>query len=114
MVGDLIAEWYLYSIPHPIESPKDIVPNLERYYTKDMVMKLLEHYPELPEDATSEESQRLFGEVLSDSQVYLPGRILVRDLHDAGFPVLRYDIRWAPEKFRPGGRVAHTKRYSQL
>ncbi|KAJ7165530.1 carboxylesterase [Mycena crocata] len=112
MVGYLIAEWYLYSIPHPIESPKDVVPNLERYYTKEMVTKLLEQYAELPEDATGEESQRLFGEVLRliierQPGLLIPGRILVRDLHEAGFPVLRYDIRWAPERFRSGGYATH-------
>ncbi|KAJ7708713.1 Alpha/Beta hydrolase protein [Mycena rosella] len=108
LIGDLTEEWYLYSIAHPIDTPKDIVPTLERYYARDMVMKLVQHYDTLPEDATSEASEKLFGQILSDSQVHLPIRILVRDLHNAGFPVLRYEIRWTPEQNRPeGGYVTH-------
>jgi carboxylesterase type B len=104
LVGDLTNEWYLYSIAHPINSPNDIVPNLERYYPSDVVVKLVQQYDTLPENSTSEAAQKLFGEILSDSQVHLPVRILVRDLHDAGFPILRYEIRWAPQKMRPEGK----------
>ncbi|KAJ7806788.1 Alpha/Beta hydrolase protein [Mycena olivaceomarginata] len=107
LVGDLTDEWYLYSIAHPINSPSDIVPNLERYYPSDVVVKLMQQYDTLPENSTSEAAQKLFGEILSDSQVHLPVRILVRDLHDAGFPILRYEIRWAPQKMRPEGYVTH-------
>ncbi|KAJ6581117.1 Alpha/Beta hydrolase protein [Mycena capillaripes] len=107
VVGDLTEEWYLYSIAHPIKTPKDIVPNLERYYTRKMVAALSTRYRGLPENATSEASQKLFGEILSDSQVHLPIRILVRDLHEAGFPVLRYEIRWTPEQLRTEGYVTH-------
>ncbi|KAJ7626324.1 Alpha/Beta hydrolase protein [Mycena polygramma] len=107
LVGDLTEEWYLYSIAHPIDSPKDIAPNLERYYTAEMVAALSSHYRSLPADATSEAFQKLFGEILSDSQVHLPVRILVRDLHEAGFPVLRYEIRWTPEQLRSEGYVTH-------
>ncbi|KAJ6561185.1 hypothetical protein DFH09DRAFT_921262 [Mycena vulgaris] len=99
--------WYLYSIAHPINTPKDIMPNLERYYSKEMVAKLVQHYKPLPGNATSGASQKLFGEILSDSQVHLPIRIFVRDLHEAGFPVVRYEIRWTPEQIRPGGYVTH-------
>ncbi|KAJ7493353.1 Alpha/Beta hydrolase protein [Mycena galericulata] len=94
LVGDLTEEW-------------TSGPNLERYYPKDMVIKLMQYYPTLPENATSQASQRLFGEILSDSQVHLPIRILIRDLHEAGFPVLRYEIRWTPEQIRPEGYVTH-------
>ncbi|KAJ6561188.1 Alpha/Beta hydrolase protein [Mycena vulgaris] len=107
LVGDLTEEWYLYSIAHPINTPKDIMPNLERYYSKEMVAKLVQHYKPLPGNATSGASQKLFGEILSDSQVHLPIRIFVRDLHEAGFPVVRYEIRWTPEQIRPGGYVTH-------
>jgi carboxylesterase type B len=103
LVGDLTEEWYLYSIAHPIHAPKDLAPNLERYYPKKMVATLASHYTSLPKNATSEASQKLFGEILSDSQVHLPIRILVRDLHKAGFPVLRYEIRWTPEQLRHEG-----------
>ncbi|KAF7356947.1 Carboxylic ester hydrolase [Mycena venus] len=107
LVGDLTEEWYLYSIAHPIESPKDIAPNLERYYPKKMVTALASHYRSLPDDATSEASAKLMGEIFSDSQVHLPIRILVRDLHEARFPVLRYEIRWTPEQLRVEGYVTH-------
>ncbi|KAJ7089749.1 Alpha/Beta hydrolase protein [Mycena belliarum] len=107
LIGDLTEEWYLYSIAHPISTPMDIVPNLERYYDKNMVAKLVQHYRSLPDNATSAASQRLFGEILSESQVHLPVRIFVRDLHEAGFPVLRYEIRWTPEQLRPEGYVTH-------
>ncbi|KAJ7156911.1 Alpha/Beta hydrolase protein, partial [Mycena crocata] len=107
LVGDLTEEWFLYSIAHPIKSPKDVMPNLERYYPKDLVARLVNHYPSLPEEATSDASQKLFGEILSDSQVHLPVRIFVRDLHEAGFPVLRYEIRWTPEQLRTDGYVTH-------
>ncbi|KAJ7272575.1 Alpha/Beta hydrolase protein [Mycena haematopus] len=107
LVGDLTEEWYLYSIAHPINTPKDIAPNLERYYPTGMVMALMSHYHSLPENATSEASAKLFGEILSDSQVHLPIRILVRDLHAAGFPALRYEIRWTPEQLRSKGYVTH-------
>ncbi|KAJ6485803.1 Alpha/Beta hydrolase protein [Mycena sanguinolenta] len=107
LVGDLTEEWYLYSIAHPINSPKDIAPNLERYFPKEMVTALMPNYHGLPEDATSEASAKLFGEILSDSQVHLPIRMLVRDLHAADFPVLRYEIRWTPEELRKKGYVTH-------
>jgi hypothetical protein len=104
LVGDLTEEWMLYSIAHPIETPRDILPNLERYYPREMVKKLTKHYPTLPENATSKESQKLFGEILSDSQVHLPVRMLVDHLHEANFPVLRYEIRWTPEQKRTEGK----------
>lgn len=103
VVGDLTEEWYLYSIAHPINTPDDIRPNLERYYSPEIVAKMLDMYPKLPKDASSEESERLFGEILSDGQVYLPVRLLTRDLHAAGFPIFRYQIRWTPEQKRPKG-----------
>ncbi|KAJ7807259.1 Alpha/Beta hydrolase protein [Mycena olivaceomarginata] len=107
LVGDLTEEWYLYSIAHPINTPKDIMPNLERYYPQKIVAALVSHYHSLPDNATSEVSAKLFGEILSDSQVHLPVRILVRDLQEAGFPVLRYEIRWTPEQLRHEGYVTH-------
>ncbi|KAJ7623573.1 Alpha/Beta hydrolase protein [Roridomyces roridus] len=105
LVGDLTEEWYLYSIAHPISGAEDIAPNLRRYYPSGMVDELVKMYPKLGEEAKEEEVQRRFGEILSDSQVHLPVRMLVRDLHAAGFPVLRYEIRWVPE--RKEGYVTH-------
>ncbi|KAK7031470.1 carboxylic ester hydrolase [Favolaschia claudopus] len=85
----------------------DIAPNLERYYPQDMVTAMTCHYPSLPDTATSDESIKLFGEIFSDFRVHLPIRILARDLHEAGFPVLRYEIRWVPEQLRTGGYITH-------
>ncbi|TFK34010.1 carboxylesterase [Crucibulum laeve] len=102
-VGDLAEEWYLYSIAHPIKSPRDIVPNLERYFPVDVVTNLMRRYKNLPDDASSEESQRLFGDILSCVQVHLPVRLFIRDLQAANFPVLRYEVRWTPEQNRTEG-----------
>lgn len=103
ILGDLTEEWYLYSIAHPILSPRDIAPNLERYYSEEIVKRMVGMYRTLPEDAESEQARRLFGEILSDAQVHLPVRLLVRDLQAAGFPTFRYEIRWTPEQSRPEG-----------
>ncbi|KAJ3718102.1 carboxylesterase [Lentinula guzmanii] len=107
VIGDLTEEWYLYSIAHPIATAEDIAINLERYYPIDMVKRMISMYRQLGEDAEPEECVRLFGEILSDWQVHLPVRVLARDLHRAGFPVLRYEIAWTPEQQRPEGFVTH-------
>lgn len=104
IAGDTIEEWYLYSIAHPINSPVDIIPNLLRYYPQSIVDVLIAKYPTLPDNATPEQSQRLFGDILADGQVNIPDRLLARDLRLVDFPVLRYEIHWAPEQLRIGGR----------
>ncbi|KAG6847552.1 hypothetical protein H0H93_007414, partial [Arthromyces matolae] len=103
VVGDLSEEWYLYSIAHPISSPRDIVPNLTRYLPKDVAERFVEVFRNIPDDAGPEESEKLFGEILSCGQVHLPIRVLVQDLSEAGFPVLRYAVEWTPEQLRTGG-----------
>ncbi|PBK95134.1 hypothetical protein ARMGADRAFT_1144827, partial [Armillaria gallica] len=86
----------------------DIVPNLERYYQDDTAEKIVSQYETLGDDAASEECAKMFGRMTSDYQVHLPVRILARDLHDAGFPVSRYEIRWTPEQNRTNeGYVTH-------
>lgn len=102
VVGDLRDEWYLYAIAHPIARAADIRPNLLRYYAAPLVDAFLTCYPPLDGAAGQEECERRFGEVLSDGQVHLPVRVLARDLVEAGFPVLRYEIRWTPEQVREG------------
>lgn len=118
IVGDLTEEWYLYSIAHPLTSPKDIAPNLSRYYPDDVVQRMMGMYKTLSDNATIPEIERLFGEMLSDGQVHLPVRLLARDLCNAGFPVLRYEIRWTPEQMRPKGQSAviskHTPIYNAI
>lgn len=108
IVGDLTEEWYLYAIAHPVKSMNDIELNLERYYPPEIVSKVLELYKDqavlVPEGAPAEQFERLMGRILSEGQVHLPVRLLTRDLLNAGFPVLRYEIRWTPEQVRPLGR----------
>jgi len=105
ILGDLKEEWYLYSIAHPIPTPSAVKPNLERYYPEDMVDRMMQKYRTLPEGASEEDSMRLFGEILSDWQVHFPVRLLARDLQNGKYPLLRYEIRWAPEQVRPNGTV---------
>lgn len=105
VVGDLTEEWYLYSIAHPINSPADILPNLERYFPNDVAQKFVKAFPQLPENASAEESTRLYGDIMSCGQVHLPARLLAKDLETQGFPILRYEIRWTPEQYRPFGEI---------
>ncbi|PPQ70238.1 hypothetical protein CVT26_014485 [Gymnopilus dilepis] len=107
VVGDLTEEWYLYSIAHPIGGPQDILPNLERYFPTQLCEGLIKAFPQLEPDAGSEESTRLFGEILSCVQVHLPVRLLSKDMESTGYPILRYEIRWTPEQLRPLGYVTH-------
>jgi hypothetical protein len=102
VVGDLTEEWYLYSITHPIKTPRDIAPNLERYLHQDVVRRMIDKWGMLPNSA-SEEPRKMYGDILSFGQVHLPVRLLVRDLQNAGFPVLRYEIGWTPEQHRIEG-----------
>ncbi|KAF8643007.1 hypothetical protein AX16_009252 [Volvariella volvacea WC 439] len=106
IIGNVAEEWYLYSIAHPISSPKDIVPNLERYFQHEIVKTLVDRWTDgvlLPEDAAPEECQRLFGELLSFVQVYLPVQLLARDLAKSGYPIARYTINWIPEQCKHQG-----------
>lgn len=107
VVGDLTEEWYLYSIAHPVRTVRDVRHNADRYYPAEVVERLLGMYRALPDDAPEDEVKRLFGELMSDGQVHLPVRLLARDLMAAGFPVVRYEIRWTPEQLRPFGYVTH-------
>lgn len=103
IVGDLTEEWFLYSTPHPIETLRDITPNLRRYFPEDVVKRMVDKWRTLPDNASREEVQMLYGEILSCGQVHLPVRLLARDLQKAGFPVLRYEIGWTPEQNRAKG-----------
>ncbi|PIL23205.1 hypothetical protein GSI_14514 [Ganoderma sinense ZZ0214-1] len=117
VVGEVSEEWYLYSIAHPVASVEDLHKNLERYYKKEVVKKMLDVYLGRGEEGgkggkplgerTPEELERLFGEVLSEGQVYLPVRLFARDMLATGYPVVRYEIRWTPEQLRPLGYVTH-------
>ncbi|KAF9563588.1 carboxylesterase [Agrocybe pediades] len=107
VVGDLTEEWYLYSIAHPIRTPRDILPNLKRYFPTNVARKMIDAFPRLSDGAGSNECVRLYGDIMSCGQVHLPVRLMARDLEASGFPVLRYEIRWTPEQHRPFGYVTH-------
>ena len=104
VIGDLTEEWYLYSIAHgPIHSMEEVKKNLERYYPLDFVEKVMKLYRTVPEGSPVKDFMRLFGEISGTAQVHCPVRIFARDLINAGFPVLRYEIAWTPEQVRPEG-----------
>ena len=105
-LGEVSEEWYLYSIAHTIKSPLDFAPNLERYFSPELVGKLLAEYPALPPTAAEDEVIKRFGDLLSCVQVYLPLRVLAQDLRNAAFPFLRYEIHWTPEQDRPLGECS--------
>ncbi|KAF9454428.1 carboxylesterase [Macrolepiota fuliginosa MF-IS2] len=108
VIGNLTEEWYLYSIAHPVSSPRDILPNLNRYFPDDISGKLLKRLWTLGDDPSEEETVKSFGEVLSAGQVYLPVVVFIRDMMTSGFPVVRYQIQWTPEGVRPHeGYVTH-------
>ena len=104
VVGDLTEEWYLYSIAHgAVHSMSEVRANLERYYPAEFVEGAMKLFPTVPEGAPIKDFMRLFGEISSTAQVHCPVRILARDLTNAGYPVLRYEIAWTPEQVRPEG-----------
>lgn len=104
-IGDLSEEWYLYAIAHPVHAPRDVFPNILRYYPYPITQGLVQKYKTLSEGASVEEAERLMGEILSDGQVHVPVRMFVRDFYKADFPVMRYEIRWTPEQVRPKGET---------
>ncbi|KAH0836860.1 Alpha/Beta hydrolase protein [Lanmaoa asiatica] len=104
-IGDLSEEWYLYAIAHPVHGPRDVFPNILRYYSRPIVERLVEKYKTLSDGASVEEAERLMGEILSDGQVHVPVRMFMRDFYKANFPVVRYEIRWTPEQVRPKGET---------
>ncbi|KAI0765875.1 carboxylesterase [Trametes elegans] len=105
VAGEVTEEWYLYSIAHPVSTMADVEANLKRYYRDDVVRKMVDAYGQHPTEP--EEVVRVLGKILSEGQVYLPVRLLARDLVSAGYPVVRYEIAWTPEEGRPLGYVTH-------
>lgn len=58
-------------------------------------------------EATRAASQARLGRVLADGQVYLPVRLLARDLSSAGLPVVRYTIERVVRALNTNGSVSH-------
>jgi len=105
VVGEVVDEWYIYSLSHPISSPRDIIPNLKRHFSDAIVERLTRCFKSLPDDASQEEAKELFGRILSSALVHIPARLLHKDLLAAGFPTMRYLIEWTPEQLRPDGTL---------
>lgn len=103
VIGDLVEEWYLYAIAHPVHGPRDASPNILRYFPRPIAERLVETHRALADGASAEEAKNWMGEVLSDAQVHVPVRIFMQDFQNADFPVVRYEIRWTPEQVRPKG-----------
>lgn len=118
VLGDLSAEWYLYSIAHDLARPwaTSIQTNLERYYSEVVVERMVAMYAPVEDGLEREEAQERFGLMFADGQVHLPVRMLARDLRRGGVSVVRYAIEWAPAKaklphgalflYRPRGTAA--------
>jgi hypothetical protein len=121
-LGDLSAEWYLYSIANPLTRMLDtgswepsIMENLERCFQPAIVARLPAFYPEWEHKtgaaASENDALRMFGQAFADGQVHLPVRMLWRDLtsqtakegENSPLKVVRYAIRWTPEQIRPYG-----------
>ncbi|KAM6497366.1 carboxylesterase [Amanita muscaria] len=107
VIGEVSEEWFIYSLTHPISSARDLLPSLLTLFNAPLIHNVLQCFKNLPENASIEEVKKYYGEVLSAAQVYIPARLLHRDLCAAGFPVLRYRIEWAPEQLRQNGYVSH-------
>lgn len=103
VVGEVTEEWYLYSIAHPINSPQEILPNMERYYPDAVAQRMYNAFPKPPPDEGAKECAKLYGEIMCMGQVHLPVRLFAEEMLAHGFPVLRYQIAWSPEKYRPYG-----------
>jgi hypothetical protein len=46
----LTEEWYLYSIARPLGLPRDIAPNLARFYPGDDLSRIMTMYKTIPDD----------------------------------------------------------------
>ncbi|KAF9257137.1 carboxylesterase [Marasmius fiardii PR-910] len=94
VVGDLVAEWYLYAAANsPVDTKEQVKAGLMRYYRESEVDSMMEGREESEEGGW----RKTFGEILSDWQVYFPVRRLAGDMIKAGFPLLRYHVKWAPK-----------------
>jgi len=112
VIGEVEEEWYLYSLAHPVRTREDAEVGLRRYLPEGVVQGLVREWEEKGRfEAVNEKDgetamwERVFGEMLSTGQVYLPVRMLARDLCGAEFPVVRYVIEWTPEQCRKGGEI---------
>lgn len=106
IVGDVRDEAHFYAGCHSCPTPDDLLPNVARYYPLEIAEALLASYPPLTDTSVSGCQERL-GRVLADGQVYLPVRLLARDLSAAGLPVVRYAIETVVRGLGTNGSVTH-------
>ncbi|KAG8221109.1 Alpha/Beta hydrolase protein [Butyriboletus roseoflavus] len=59
-IGDLSEEWYLYAIAHPVHGPRDVFPNILRYYPLQIVERLVEQYRALSNWLVTHGTDRCF------------------------------------------------------
>jgi hypothetical protein len=87
VIGEVSDEWFGYGLTHQIDTIAEVGPCLERYYPEEIVKGMLKHYSVNTGGGGEEKkAMRLMGRALGDGKVYLPVRILHRDLAQVGIP----------------------------
>ncbi|UZJ54134.1 hypothetical protein CBS101457_003454 [Exobasidium rhododendri] len=99
MMGECANEDSVYSLVNPPTGP-DFAASLRRqldnYYSEE-VAKGLMHCCDIPWSSTSASDwAKVFGQVVSDSQVYANERLFVQLMVKEGPPILRYRIEYRP------------------
>jgi hypothetical protein len=114
VVGEVSDEWYIYSVSYPMSSPQDCRGHLARHFSgSSRIMRdLMSCFTKISEDEDLEVAKAVLGQALSCVLTHFPIRVLLKDLLEADFPVIRYRIEWTPEQFRPNGKfddIIHSK-----
>jgi hypothetical protein len=107
-MGEVPDEWYIYATTHPeLQSRVDLEFNLKRYLLGEVARKFVKEWEDKGKlkDGDTQGLTKAFGEILSAEQIFLPVRILAKDLYAAGYPVARYIIEWVPEQHRKDGEL---------
>ncbi|PRP79351.1 hypothetical protein PROFUN_12952 [Planoprotostelium fungivorum] len=94
VLGEVRDEHSFYSILHRVEDQSQLVEVLRRYYPDDVVRVLMENIPR----KVMEDVSTALGWAMSHAQVFVPIRMLTRDLWDTPVQVLRYRIEWSPNR----------------
>ncbi|ANB14637.1 carboxylesterase-lipase family protein [Sugiyamaella lignohabitans] len=114
MSGEVDNEWLIYSLTNAPDTVDELAAKIENYYPRPVTNALIKHYP-TPKPDDDDDLQKVFGDIVSDMQVYVSSRLLVNSLAKAGMTtdrVFRYRIafrgqyldKYAPPEFR----VPHT------
>ncbi|KAG0672537.1 hypothetical protein C6P40_003565 [Pichia californica] len=117
--GEVDNEGYLYSLLDPPISFDDLATQIENYYPKQIVPILLKTYKvkekiDLESSNVMKQFANLFGQIISDGQVYCSTRGFINNLIKNGFPVksyFRYRIsyrgKWMDKYLEPQLKVTH-------